>query len=113
MGEITCGPSMIHGAVEFCQKLAALSFRLVFVKQKMSIIWSLEPPRQAPSHTGRNFFNLFQISFTANTADTNPEVSRVSKDQKILRNPKLPVARSTIHPSMSKIKHNLPFFNEF
>ena len=33
-------------------------------------------------HTGRNCFNLFQISFSANTADTDPEVSMVSKDQK-------------------------------
>ena len=33
-------------------------------------------------HTGRNCFNLFQISFSANTADTDPGVSRVSKDQK-------------------------------
>ena len=32
-------------------------------------------------HTGRNCFNLFQISFSANTADTDPEVSMVSKDQ--------------------------------
>ena len=33
-------------------------------------------------HTGRNCFNLFQISFSANTVDTDPGVSRVSKDQK-------------------------------
>ena len=33
-------------------------------------------------HTGRNCFNLFQISFSANTADTDPGVSGVSKDQK-------------------------------
>ena len=35
------------------------------------------------------------------------------KIRKIVRNPKLPIARSTIHPSLSKIKNNLPFFNEF
>ena len=34
------------------------------------------------AHTGRNCFNLFQISFSANTADTDPGVSGVSKDQK-------------------------------
>ena len=34
-------------------------------------------------HTGRNCFNLFQISFSANTGDTDPEVSGVSKDQKL------------------------------
>ena len=34
------------------------------------------------SHTGRNCFNLFQISFSANTADAHPGVSGVSKDQK-------------------------------
>ena len=33
-------------------------------------------------HTGRNCFNLFQISFSANTTVTDPEVSEVSKDQK-------------------------------
>ena len=33
-------------------------------------------------HTGRNCFNLFQISFSANTTDTDPGVSGVSKDQK-------------------------------
>ena len=33
-------------------------------------------------HTGRNRFNLFQISFSANTADAHPGVSGVSKDQK-------------------------------
>ena len=33
-------------------------------------------------HTGRNCFNLFQISFSANTMDTDLGVSRVSKDQK-------------------------------
>ena len=33
-------------------------------------------------HTGRNCFNLFQISISANTADTDPGVSRVSKVQK-------------------------------
>ena len=33
-------------------------------------------------HTGRNRFNLFQISFSANTADAQPGVSGVSKDQK-------------------------------
>ena len=32
--------------------------------------------------TGRNCFNLFQILFSANTADTDPGVSGVSKDQK-------------------------------
>ena len=31
------------------------------------------------SHTGRNRFNLFHISFSANTADAHPGVS---KDQK-------------------------------
>ena len=33
-------------------------------------------------HTGRNCLNLFQISFSANTADAHPGVSGVSKDQK-------------------------------
>ena len=33
-------------------------------------------------HTGKNCFNLFQILFSANTADTDPGVSGVSKDQK-------------------------------
>ena len=33
-------------------------------------------------HTGRNCFILFQISFSAITADTHPGVSGVSKDQK-------------------------------
>ena len=37
---------------------------------------------QIPTHTGRNCFNLFQISFSANTADAHPGVSGVSKDQK-------------------------------
>ena len=36
----------------------------------------------APAHTGRNCFNLFQISFSANTTDTDPGVSGGSKDQK-------------------------------
>ena len=36
----------------------------------------------AAYHTVRNCFNLFQISFRANTTDTKPEVSRVSKGQK-------------------------------
>jgi hypothetical protein len=35
------------------------------------------------------------------------------KIRKIVRNPKLPIARWTIHPSLSKIKNNLPFFKEF
>ena len=35
------------------------------------------------SHTGRNCFNLFQISFSANTTETDPGVLGVSKDQKI------------------------------
>ena len=35
------------------------------------------------------------------------------KIRKIVRNPKLPIARLTIHPSLSKIKNNLPFFKEF
>ena len=34
-----------------------------------------------PKHTGRNCFNLFQILFSANTADTDPGVSGLSKDQ--------------------------------
>ena len=33
-------------------------------------------------HTGRNCFNLFQISFSAYTAETDPGMSGVSKDQK-------------------------------
>ena len=33
-------------------------------------------------HTGRTRFDLFQISFSANTADAHPGVSGVSKDQK-------------------------------
>ena len=33
-------------------------------------------------HTGRNCFNLSQISFSANTEDAHPGVSGVSKDQK-------------------------------
>ena len=33
-------------------------------------------------HNGRNCLNLFQILFSANTADTDPGVSGVSKDQK-------------------------------
>ena len=33
-------------------------------------------------HTGRNCFDLFQISFSATTADTDPGMSKVSKDQK-------------------------------
>jgi hypothetical protein len=41
-----------------------------------------------PGHTGRNRFNLFQISFpdwwSANTADAHPGVSEVSKDQKFI-----------------------------
>ena len=35
------------------------------------------------------------------------------KIRKVVRNSKLPIARSTIHPSLSKIKNNLPFFKEF
>ena len=31
-------------------------------------------------HTGRNCFNLFQVSFSANTANTDPGVSGVSID---------------------------------
>ena len=31
--------------------------------------------RRSPLHTGRNCFNLFQISFSANTTDTDPGVS--------------------------------------
>ena len=34
-------------------------------------------------HTGRNCFNLFQLLFSASTADAHPGVSGVSKDQKI------------------------------
>ena len=33
-------------------------------------------------HTGRNRFNLFQISFSGNTEDAHPGVSGVTKDQK-------------------------------
>ena len=65
------------------------------------------------SHTGRNCFNLFQISFSANTADAHPGVSGVSKDQKFVRNSKILIARSTIQPKLSKIKNNLPFFKQF
>ena len=35
------------------------------------------------------------------------------KIRKVVRNLKLPIARSTIHPSLSKIKNNLSFFKEF
>ena len=35
--------------------------------------------KAAVTHTGRNCFNLFQISFSANTTDAHPGVS---KDQK-------------------------------
>ena len=35
-----------------------------------------------PPHTGRDCFNQFQISFSANTTDAPPGVSGVSKDQK-------------------------------
>ena len=37
---------------------------------------------ECSTHTGRNCFNLFQISFSANTADAHPEVSGVSKDHR-------------------------------
>ena len=47
-------------------------------KNHYSIVWN----RRSPLHTGRNCFNLFQISFSANTTDTDPGVSGVSKDQK-------------------------------
>ena len=33
-------------------------------------------------HTGRNCFNLFQISFSANITNTDPGISGVSKDQR-------------------------------
>ena len=33
--------------------------------------------------TGMNRFNLFHISFSANTADAHPGASGVSKDQKV------------------------------
>ena len=35
-------------------------------------------PGQARLHTGRNRFNLFQITFSTNTADAHPGVSGVS-----------------------------------
>ena len=47
-------------------------------KNHYSIVWN----RRSPLHTGRNCFNLFQISFSANTTDTDPGISRVSKNQK-------------------------------
>ena len=39
-------------------------------------------PGQARLHTGRNRFNLFQITFSTNTAEAHPGVSGVSEDQK-------------------------------
>ena len=38
--------------------------------------------KQCAYHTGRNCFNLFQNSFSSNTADAHPGVSGVSKGQK-------------------------------
>ena len=35
------------------------------------------------------------------------------KIRKIVENLKIPIARLTIHPSLIKIKNNLPFFKEF
>ena len=64
-------------------------------------------------HTGRNCFNLFQNSFSSNTADAHPGVSGCQKARNFLRNSKLLIARSTIQPKLSKIKNNLPFFKEF
>ena len=55
------------------------------VKPIFVIFWSVLKPnyfKKQCSHTGRNRFNLFQISFSANTADAHSGVSGVSKDQK-------------------------------
>ena len=61
-------------------------------------------------HTGRNCFNLFQISFSANTADAHPGVSGVSKDQKY----SLPGRPSSQNGVKSKtICHFLRNFDEF
>ena len=42
------------------------------------IVLKIDP--EVSGHTGRNCFNLFQISFSANTADTDPGVSGMSID---------------------------------
>ena len=42
----------------------------------------LDMKKGSTIHTGRNCFNLFQISFSANTADAHPGVSGMSKEQK-------------------------------
>ena len=67
-------------------------------------------------HTGRICFNLFQISFSANTADVHPGPQGCQGCQEIrnlVRNSKILIARSTIQPKLSKIKNHLPFSDEF
>ena len=61
-------------------------------------------PFQAQLHTGRNRFNLFQISFPANTTDTPPGVSGMSKDQKFCEKFKNAHCQTTIQPKLNKIK---------
>ena len=89
-----CFQKRLHGVFgqEFIKSI------LKFIMTYTSVSWNLkcdEPEvtwfDQAQQniycwHTGRNCFNLFQILFSANTADTDPGVSGVSKDQKFYEN---------------------------
>ena len=56
----------------------------LFVSKKTNVfvVVVFSSALRSQTHTWRNCFNLFQISFSANTTDAPPGVSGESKDQK-------------------------------
>ena len=82
-GFIHSAMTRLEGMREFSSSGKDVSVNVVIIPRIWGTVSS--DGRRSPEegiHTGRNCFNLFQMSFSANTADAHPWVSGVSKDQK-------------------------------
>ena len=68
---------------------------------------------QVISHWNELLQSVSDFIFSKNYGYRSRDLRGVKRPEKNVINPKLPIVRLTIHPSLSKIKNNLPFFKEF
>ena len=79
-----------------------------------SLIWSSEEPVRLPCPILEGIASIcFRFHFQQTLQIQIQGSLGCQKIRKIVRNLKLPITRSTIYLSLSKIKYNLPFFMEF